>query len=133
LRQLTETPIRFILIENKYSNEAKVSDHNHNPEYKTMMDALVKGMPGVKDSKAFGYPAYKVNGKVFAFVGGSGVAIKLPAARVQELIANHDEMKPFEVADGVVWREWVSINKLNSERYVQYIEWIEESVQFVVG
>ncbi len=110
-----------------------MSDHNHNSEHKSVMDGLLIGMPGVKGSKAFGYPAYKVNGKVFAFVGGNGVAIKLPAARVQELIAAHDAMKPFEVADGIVWREWVSIDRPQSDDYAQDIDLFEESVQFVVG
>lgn len=110
-----------------------MSENNFNPQHKTMMDALVTGMPGVKGSKAFGYPAYKVNGKVFAFVGGNGVAIKLPATRVQELIVGGDVMKPFEVADGVVWREWVSIDRPQSDDYVQDIDLFEESVSFVAG
>jgi hypothetical protein len=110
-----------------------MSEHNHNETHKTVMDSLVLGMPGVKGSKAFGYPAYKVNGKVFAFVGSNGVAIKLPAARVQELIAAHTDAKPFEVADGVVWREWVSLQHAVSDDYAQDIDLFEESVQFVVG
>jgi hypothetical protein len=123
----------FILIENKYSSEAIMSDHNHNPAHKSIMDGLLLGMPGVKGSKAFGYPAYKVNGKVFAFVGGNGVAIKLPATRVQELVAGQGAMKPFEVADGVVWREWVSIDRPQSDDYAQDIDLFEESVSFVAS
>ena len=75
-----------------------MSEHKHDPANKAVLDGLLLGMPGVKASKAFGYPAYKVNGRVFAFVG-TGVSIKLPAPRVQELIATHPDMKPFEVAD----------------------------------
>jgi hypothetical protein len=130
---LTETPIRFILIENKYSNEANMSDHNHNPAHKSIMDGLLLGMPGVKGSKAFGYPAYKVNGKVFAFVADNSVGIKLPAERVQSLVAGGGAMKPFEVADGVVWREWVSIDRPQSDDYAQDIDLFEESLSFVAG
>jgi hypothetical protein len=96
------------------------------------MDGLLLGMPGVKASKAFGYPAYKVNGRVFAFVG-TGVSIKLPASRVQELIAANPAMKTFEVGNGVVWREWVSIQRPKSEDYAQDINLFEESLQFVAG
>jgi len=109
-----------------------VSEHNYNPAHKTVLDSLLLGMPGVKVGKAFGYPAYKVNGKIFAFVG-SGVALKLPTARIQELIAAHPEMKPFEVADGVIWREWVSIQRANSEDYAEDIGLFEESAGFVAG
>lgn len=110
-----------------------MSEHNHNQAHKLVMDGMVLGMPGVKGSKAFGYPAYKVNGKVFAFVGGNAVSIKLPVARVQELIATHADAKPFEVADGIIWREWVSIDHAQSDDYAQDIGLFEESVQFVVG
>ncbi|MEO8606867.1 MAG: MmcQ/YjbR family DNA-binding protein [Chloroflexota bacterium] len=109
-----------------------MSEHKHNPAHKAVLDSLLLGMPGVKDSKAFGYPAYKVNGRVFAFVG-TGVSLKLPATRVQELLAAHPDMKPFEVADGVVWREWVSIQRPNSEDYAQDVDLFEESSQFVAG
>ena len=59
----------------------------YRPDVKDVVDGMVLGMPGVKASKAFGHPAYKVNGKIFAFVGINGIALKLPAQRVQELIA----------------------------------------------
>jgi len=38
--------------------------------------------------KAFGYPDYKVNGKIFAFVGERGIALKFPAEQVKALLAN---------------------------------------------
>jgi hypothetical protein len=105
---------------------------DYNPHIKDMLDSLLIGMPGVKASKAFGYPAYKVNGRIFAFVGGPGIAIKLPKPRVQELVAAHAEMKPFEVAEGIVWREWLSIDREPAD-YARDMELFEESVQFVLG
>jgi hypothetical protein len=109
-----------------------MSEHKHDPAVKDTFESLVKGMPGVKAGKAFGYPAYKVNGKVFAFVG-TGISIKLPAARVQELIASNPQMKVFEVADRVVWREWVSIQRPKPDDYAQDMDLFEESVLFVAG
>jgi hypothetical protein len=79
-----------------------MSDHTYNEAHKTVLDGLLIGMPGVKASKAFGYPAYKVHGKIFAFVVSSGIAVKLPKLRVQELVETAPEMKPFEVAEGVI-------------------------------
>ncbi|MBZ0279096.1 MAG: MmcQ/YjbR family DNA-binding protein [Anaerolineae bacterium] len=102
-------------------------------DVKAMMDEMVLGMPGVKGGKAFGYPAYKVAGKVFAFVGGKGISLKLPEARVQELIAGAGDIKPFEVADGIVWKAWVSIEHADAAAYEQDVALIEESVGFVAG
>jgi len=110
-----------------------MSDHNYDPAQKAAMDGLLLGMPGVKGGKAFGYPAYKVNGKIFAFVGGDGVSIKLPAARVAALTAAQPEIKPFEVTDGVIWREWVMIEHPDPETLAQHIDLFEESLVFVAG
>jgi len=110
-----------------------MSEHNYNSAHKRVMDSLLVGMPGVKAGKAFGYPAYKVNGKMFAFVGRNAVSIKLPTARVAELLATHAEMKPFGPAAGIIWKEWVSIFRDNSEDYAQDINLFEESAQFVAG
>lgn len=100
-------------------------------ENKTVVDALVLNIPGVKGGKAFGYPAYKVNGKVFAFVGEVGIALKLPEDRVVELVKDQEEIKPFEVSDGVVWKQWVYIERKNSEDYHQDLNLMEEAIAFV--
>ena len=110
-----------------------MSDHDYNPPHKPALDSLLIGMPGVKLGKAFGHSAYKVNGKVFAFVLNTGVAIKLPAERVQELLPAHPEMNIFQVAEGIVWKEWLTIEHPDADDYVQDIGLFEESVQFVVG
>ncbi len=107
-----------------------MSDYNLN--HKAKLDELLLVMPGVKGSKAFGYPAYKINGKVFAFLGSKGAAIKLPAARVKALL-NEKEMKPFEVAEGTIWKEWLSIQHDNSEDYEQNIALFEESVEYLLS
>lgn len=61
-----------------------------------------------------------------------GVAIKLPASRVKELIDNQS-MKPFEVAEGYVWKEWLSIQRDVSEDYEQDVGLFEESVEFLLS
>ncbi|MBN8617811.1 MAG: hypothetical protein J0L63_02835 [Anaerolineae bacterium] len=100
-------------------------------QHKAKMDEMLLVMPGVKAGKAFGYPAYKINGKVFAFVGGRGVAIKLPAQRVNELI-DGKHIKPFEPADGYIWKEWISIQRDDPAEYEQDEALFEESVTYVL-
>ena len=71
-------------------------DMRYRLDYKEALDSLVSGMPGVRAEQAFGYPAYKVNGRVFAFVGSDGIAVKVPASRAQSLIKSDPVYAPFE-------------------------------------
>ncbi|MBI1276747.1 MAG: hypothetical protein GC179_01330 [Anaerolineaceae bacterium] len=109
-----------------------MSQHTYDELRKSKMDEMLLLMPGVKASKAFGYPAYKINGKIFAFVGSKGVAIKLPVSRVQDLI-DHHVMKPFEAGEGNIWREWLSIQRDHVEDYEKDAGLFEESVEFLLG
>ena len=106
---------------------------NYREDIKTTLDKLLLDIPGVQAGKAFGYPSYSIKGKVFAFVGGDGIAVKLPAARVQAIIAAHDDASPFEPAAGRVWKEWVSIDHADAAAYMDDVALLEESVAFVGG
>ena len=109
-----------------------MSERNYDETRKAKMDEMLLAMPGVKASKTFGYPAYKIAGKVFAFVGSKGVAIKLPEERVNALM-DGKTLKQFEVGDGVVWRQWLSIQRAESEDYDQDAALFEESVEFLLS
>lgn len=109
-------------------------DPNYNPAVKDMLDTLVLHIPGVTVGKSFGFPAYKINGKVFAFVGGNGASFKLPVARVGALLAQGGTtMRPFEPAEGIVWKEWVTVLLPDVELYRDYTALLDESIQFVAG
>ncbi|NDJ76059.1 MAG: hypothetical protein GYB65_07350 [Chloroflexi bacterium] len=107
---------------------------NQHFPHKATLDRLLLQLPGVQGGQAFGYPAYKIDRKIFLFVDGTGIAIKLPAARVQDLIASDDPaMGPLEVETGVVWREWVSIDRADPEDYAQDMPLVAESIEFVLS
>ena len=109
-------------------------DPNYNPAVKAMLDTLVLHVPGVQVGKAFGYPAYKIYGKVFAFVGGDGASFKLPVARGGELLAQGNAaLRPFEPAEGIVWKEWVKVSLPDPEMYRDYTSLLDESIQYVAG
>jgi hypothetical protein len=109
-----------------------MSERTYDELRKAKMDEILLVMPGVKASKAFGYPAYKVNGKIFAFVGSRGFAIKLPTGRVESLL-DGKTFKPFEVGDGTVWKQWLSIQHEHPDDYENDIALFEESVGFVAN
>lgn len=106
---------------------------NYDEAVKTVIDSLVLGMPGVKIGKAFGYPAYKINGKIFAFVGSHALSLKLPAARVKTLIAQDTAIEHFQPAQGVIWREWIAIKRDSPAAYEQDVELLEEAMLFVAN
>lgn len=109
-----------------------MSERTYDEQRKARLDELLLVMPGVKASKAFGYPAYKVNGKIFAFVGSRGFAIKLPTQRVESLL-DGKIFKPFEVGDGAVWKQWLSIQHEHLDDYENDMALFEESVEFVAN
>lgn len=109
-----------------------MSDHRYNPDQKAKLDDMLLGIPGVKASTGFGYPVYKVNGKIFALVGSSGVAVKLPAPRVESLIDKQTKF-PFKVADQIIWHEWVSIQHADVEDYEADLELFQEALEYVAS
>lgn len=105
---------------------------NYREDHKAVIDELVTGMPGVKLGKMFGYPAYKTGRKVFCFVGGEGVSLKLPPERVRELVDSGEAaFKVFEPTEGRVWASWLSIDRADSEAYRNDLALLQEAEQFV--
>lgn len=99
--------------------------------HKQVMDELLLTIPFVTAGHAFGYPAYKIENKVFCFVGGVGIGLKLPKKRVVELIDTIDACHPFYPAEGILWKGWVSIVYRVSDDYRQHLDWYEASVAYV--
>jgi hypothetical protein len=100
-------------------------------DVKAVMDALALPIPGVTAGTAFGYPAYKAGGKVVAFVGGEGIGLKLGAERAAALIAERDDIHPFEPVAGTVWKAWVSIDHADADAFRDDEALIIEAVEFV--
>lgn len=105
---------------------------DYREDHKAALDRILGVIPGVKITKAFGYPAYKIGGRIFCWVGQNGITIKLPKARVDELIGS-DGMHPFGPTKETVWREWVQIDRENSDEYAGDLALFEESISFVSG
>lgn len=108
-------------------------DTSYREDVKDFLDELLLAIPGVKGGKAFGFPAYKIGGKIFLFVGGDGVSLKVPRERVSELLDSDEAITQFSPADGYVWKEWVNITCENPDEYAGYLDLFEESVSYVAG
>jgi len=108
-------------------------DTRYRDDVKDFLDELLLPIPGVKDGKAFGYPAFKVNGKIFMFVGGDGVSVKIPRARMADVMASDEAISQFSPGGNTVWKEWVTIVRETAEDYAQDLNLFEESVEYVAG
>lgn len=93
-----------------------------------LIDELRAEDPRVEEGTIMGGRCARVAGEFLGLVGfeGSGLVVKLPAARVAELIsAGHGE--PFAPA-GKVFKEWVSVPKRDRRRWRSLLR---EGVAFV--
>jgi TfoX/Sxy family transcriptional regulator of competence genes len=78
-----------------------------------LVDELL-GTPGVTygaggSTKGFGSSALKVDNKIFAMLVGGRLAVKLPAARVDALIAA-GEGERLDTGRGRLMKEWVTVD-----------------------
>ena len=72
---------------------------------KLLAEGLIDEMPAERRSR-FGSNALKVGGKLFALDSGGDLVLKLPRARVDELVAA-GAGKQFDPGHGRLMKEWI--------------------------
>ncbi len=97
---------------------------------KAILDSLLLNMPSVVEGKMFGYPAYYVNGKLFACIYGEGVGVKVPEEVANKLLSEQ-HVVPFQPLGKPKMKEWIQINRVRSEDYRKDINIFRTSVEFV--
>lgn len=97
------------------------------PEHKKILDDMMQGVQHVVPGKMFGYPGYKVNGKLAVGLFDSGIILKVGPARVKEL-AGKEGIEGFEPLTGRVWKDWL----LLTSGFEQQRALFEEAVQYVL-
>ncbi len=91
---------------------------------------MLLNMPGVVAGKMFGYPAYYVNGKLFACIYGEGVGVKVPEEVANKLLSKK-HIVSFQPLGKSKMREWVQINRARPADYRKDIDILRTSVEFV--
>jgi hypothetical protein len=85
--------------------------------------------PQVSRKRMFGNSsALSVNGKIFAMLTRGKLVVKLPKARVEEIVSGGDGER-FDPGHGRLMKEWVSV----SDGDGGWIALAEEAYQFVRG
>ena len=103
---------------------------NYNPEQKVALDRLLLDYPDVSAGVVFGLPCYKIDGVVFATLHSEGVGIKLPEARVKELLEKpgYVPFRPFGRNRG---KYFVQITHENPQDYLHDQSLFEEAMHYV--
>jgi hypothetical protein len=110
-------------------NKAKKAESEEPPPHKAVIDKILLGMPGVTGGRAFDFPSYRANGKIFAYMGKSSIMIKLTESRVNELVEQQDGERPFSRGE---WKAWLSIRYDDPEDYEMHQDLFWESAQGVL-
>jgi TfoX/Sxy family transcriptional regulator of competence genes len=84
-------------------------------------------LPREGSPRRFGSAALTVDGSIFAMLTRGELVVKLPAARVAELVATGDGM-PFTAGKGRAMREWVVVAGDDPQ---QWHELAREALRFV--
>ena len=108
-----------------------MSKAQFNLKHKKVLDRFLLENESVKPGKMFGHPAYYICGKLIASLYMKGVCIKLPEARVKELLTK-DGYSPFQPM-GRTMKEWIMITHKNSNEYLKNKTIFQESLQYVTS
>ena len=108
-----------------------MAQFNHG--HKSVLDAMLHDLPGVRSGKMFGNPAYYAGEKLSICLVKDSVGLKLPAERVETLLAEDPNTSPFQPLGRPKMREWLQINLAESGDLEAYLPVFEESIQFVLG
>jgi hypothetical protein len=94
------------------------ADGKPDPRYEDLIDALL-GEPGVTppQGSGFGRSACRFNGKIFVMFVRGRLVLKLPEARVDDLIAAGHGGR-FDANKGTRMREWLSLDPASDQPWL---------------
>lgn len=87
-----------------------------NQEIKDALDLFLLDNVEVEPGKAFGFPAYYINGKMFAGVCEDGATIKVPEDLAAEIL-EQDGISEFRPMDKHTMKNWLFIRRGNPGEY----------------
>ena len=110
--------------------DLEMNKAKYNQEIKEILDSFLLEYPEVTSGKMFGYPAYYVRKKLFACVYEDGIGIKVPEDLAKELIGTQGIIN-FQPMGRAKMREWIQINRLHPNDFVNDKEIFKASIDYV--
>lgn len=108
-------------------------------EWKKAPEELVQFLAGKMKNvkceyrKMFGYPAYFINGNMFAGIHGETLFLRLSDADVKKIIATHGEVGFFEPMPGRPMKGYIAFSKSFYSDDSLFEEWLRKSVRYVTS
>ncbi len=90
--------------------------------------SMLVDLPQVRVGKHINNVNFLVGEKVFAFVKGDGVAMKLPKEKIKELV-DQERATPLVMGKRVM-KEWAVIKHEEPEEYQKDLELFKEAIAF---
>jgi len=100
------------------------------PEVLAALEAALADTPGIKRRPMFGCPAFFAGRRMFACVYGDQVGLKLPAARVEELLQSG--YVPFRPIGKPPMREWAAAPRELALSFADEPAVVLEALRFIV-
>lgn len=98
-------------------------------EVAIVLTPMLEKLPKVKTGTHLHNANFLVGKKVFAFVKGDAVALKLPPAKIKELAGDND-IAPLVMGKRTM-KEWVTIKRKKAAEYKRDILLFKASIDFV--
>ena len=105
----------------------------HKAGRKAQLDALLLKLPGVSARTINGFDAYFVSDRMFACISGAGVGLRLPVAVARDLQLSRGDVESFSPGGVASTREWIQIERANSDEYEKDLALFQSSIEFVTG
>lgn len=100
-----------------------------NQQLTSILLSMLEDLPQVSVAKKVNHLSFLVGKKVFAYTRAEDVVIKLPPAKIKELVEKK-EAAPLVMGQRVM-KEWVVIRHDNPEAYQEELELFKEAIGFV--
>ena len=97
----------------------------------TVLASMLEDSPQVQVGTHLRHPNFLVGNKVFAFLQGDGVALKLPREKIQALVTAKQAV-PLVMGKRVM-KEWAVIRHDHPEDYTQDAALLKEAMRFVAS
>jgi TfoX/Sxy family transcriptional regulator of competence genes len=97
-----------------------------------LVEFLVQKMKNINCDyrKMFGYPAYFINGNMFAGLFGDSLFLRFSKPEREEILKTNSEAKHFEPMTGRTMKEYVVIPKSIYSKDALFSKWLNKSVKY---